>query len=82
MSCCFDSKPIYLTRLLNWWPLYREGNTIIIQNELIVGESYGKIIGNKIFSLETCYDFIQPRKISKSKYKPSEWEIDLYESFK
>jgi hypothetical protein len=63
-----------------WWPLYKEGNQIFIQNELIAGDEYVKWIGHKIFSPETCYNFVTPRVTETPEgYRVSEWAITVPE---
>ena len=70
-----------LAPLINWWPLYKEGNEVFIYNELIVGESYERRIGQGHFTPKTCYDFIQPRVLPEDDeedgYEVSVWVIDL-----
>jgi hypothetical protein len=81
-SCLVASvqNPYTSNRLINWWPLYKDGNKIYIRNQLIVAENYEKLIGDKVFSPETCYDFLRSKRIKATKrYKPSEWVVDLYD---
>ena len=47
--------------LIFWWILYKENNQIIIKNCLIIYNNYKKLVGNRVFSPETCYDFITPK---------------------
>lgn len=76
--------------LINWWPLYKQDNKLLIHNELIVGEDYAKTIGSKDFTVSSCYQFIQPLTPELydlsglnddpddiKVYQVSEWIIDL-----
>lgn len=67
--------------LINWWVLYKEGNIIYIQNELIVDTEYEATIGNNAFTPENCYQYIDPKRttISEGGYKISEWSVRLDE---
>lgn len=47
--------------LINLWMLYKENGKIYIQNGLIFAENYERIIQDKPFNPNTCYDFIQLR---------------------
>jgi hypothetical protein len=72
----------YLAPLINWWPLYKKGDKIFIQNELIVSEDYKKYIGDNIFSPETCYNFIQPFITQDDDGTLfSTWEVDVDPEF-
>ena len=63
---------------IEWWPMYRYRKKIYIRNNIIFGEFYKKKIGNKLFTPETCYDFVPDRTTKFSKgIKPSEWVINL-----
>jgi hypothetical protein len=63
---------------VEWWILYKEGNKLYIQNEMLFGEVYQKLVGDKIFNAQTCYNFIEPRKTySEEGDKISEWSIDI-----
>ncbi len=59
---------------VNWWVLFKEGDQIIINNRIIIEDSYTRLIGNKNFSPDNCYDFIEPRR---KKSKISEWIVEL-----
>ena len=63
---------------INWWLLYKVGDKVHIQNQLVIGEIYEKQVGDKPFNLETCYDFIPERgePYDEDGNKISEWVID------
>ncbi len=64
--------------LINWWVLYKEGNKIFVQNELIVDEVYTELIGSNSFTPETCYRYIVPRTtVTKEGLRVSEWSTIL-----
>lgn len=67
-----------IRRFINWWALYKIDEKIYIRNYLFVGDMYEDGIGNKEFTINTCYDFIPPRYIAEQgdKYAPSEWVVD------
>jgi hypothetical protein len=58
---------------IEWWVLYKKEDKVYIRNQILVDEIYENQIGNKSFTVESCYDFIHPRK---EKRKVSEWIID------
>lgn len=63
---------------LEWWALYKEGNTIFVQNYLFPAEVYQEIIGSKLFTRETCYQFIPAREtVTEEGEKVAEWKISL-----
>ena len=59
---------------IDWWPMYKIGNKIHVQNHMLFAHLYRKRIGNKEFTPDTCYDFIPSRK---QKEKVSEWVVEL-----
>lgn len=64
-------------KFIEWWPLYKIGNKIHIQNHIIIDDLYEERIGNKSFTLQTCYDFIpEYRSHTTDGNKISEWVID------
>jgi hypothetical protein len=78
-SCLITS--IYdpqMTKYLMWWLLYKVDNKVYIQNQMLFDEIYEKQIDGKVFTLETCYDFIPPRYVEENlgDQKVSEWVID------
>ena len=75
-SCLVISTqhPIKNQPFVNWWVLFREGNRIIVNNRIIIEKNYTKLIGDKNFSPDSCYDFIEPRR---KKTKISEWSVEL-----
>lgn len=64
---------------IEWWLLYKEGNIIYIQNQIVLEEIYSQLIGDKSFTSETCYNFIEPKepKLQPDGYEISEWEVKL-----
>lgn len=62
--------------LINWWPLYKVDDKIIVENCLLVGKYLTKTLDNRPFTPETCYDFIPGKSRSK---EVSKWIIDLKE---
>lgn len=65
---------------VDWWLLYKVGNDVYVQNQLIIADIYQHQIGNKSFTIDNCYDFIQPRVINEGKKedeKVSEWMVSL-----
>ncbi len=67
--------------LINWWPLYKDGDMVIIQNHLLVGDYYQKDIGNNLFLLDNCYNFIPAYQNYVDGEEVSEWRVKL-EDFK
>ncbi|HVW99300.1 MAG TPA: hypothetical protein VHA52_02505, partial [Candidatus Babeliaceae bacterium] len=64
--------------LINWWILYKIGNEIVIQNQLLVEEYYEQEIGSNSFTPENCYNFISPRvSITEEGDNVSEWIVTL-----
>ena len=62
--------------VIEWWPLYRVDNAVLIQNEKLSKKSYKKIVGKSPFTPETCYDFITPREThTKDGHEISEWSV-------
>lgn len=75
-SCLVSSiqNPHTSNPFLDWWVLYKVGNKIFIRNQLIVAENYENLIGDNVFSPESCYKFIRPRVFR------SQEEIDAEEN--
>lgn len=64
-------------KFIEWWPLYKIGNKVHIQNHLVIDDLYEEKIGNKPFTLQTCYDFIpEYRSYTSEGTKISEWVVD------
>jgi len=62
---------------IEWWILYKVDNKICLQNFIIPPDIYQEKIGNKLFTINSCYDFIPKRKThSDEGDKISEWCID------
>lgn len=66
---------------INWWLLYKVGDKIYIQNCLYLSDIYKNYIGDKIFTVENCYEFIPPRfsedDCNEEGFSVSEWVISL-----
>lgn len=61
---------------IEWWPLYRIGNTVYIQNQVVWLEEYKNRIGDKPFTPDTCYDFIHDRRtVDEDGRNLSEWSV-------
>lgn len=61
---------------MEWWPMYRVGDTIYIQNQLVWAEEYKNIIGDKPFTTDTCYDFVRERRTVNYEGTPlAEWSV-------
>ncbi|MBA3535847.1 hypothetical protein H0X48_05760 [Candidatus Dependentiae bacterium] len=58
---------------INWWPLYKIDNKILVRNQMLFAHLYRNRVGDKEFTPDTCYSFIPDRK----KKKVSEWIADL-----
>ena len=59
------------------WELYKEGDKVYIQNRLLYGRLFHKLLKKRPFTVETCYDFISPRETESDGDPISEWVIDL-----
>jgi CdiI N-terminal domain len=46
---------------VEWWLLYKIGKNIHIQYDYVFGSNHKKQIGDKLFNIRTCYDFIPER---------------------
>lgn len=71
-------------RFVAWWPLYKVGNKVYVQNHIIIEDIYDEVIGDKPFTVETCYDFIPERgePCDEDGNKISEWVVDWKQSIK
>lgn len=91
-SCLVASiqSPILSNPLINWWTLYREDKKVFIYNELITKEDYLECVGTKLFSPDSCYNFIGPQHPEDNyeyeseeereedlKYQESVWVVEL-----
>jgi len=70
-----DSDPF-----IDWWVLYKNNKTIIVYNQILLDEllekSKYKFENLSLFSIQTCYSYIGPKKLSaKINEKISKWEI-------
>ena len=45
------------------WALYKDGETVHIQNKLLFSKRFADMLKKEPFTLETCYNFINPRTI-------------------
>ena len=63
---------------IEWWKLYKIDNKIYVRNSIIIAEIYNEQIGDKPFTLQTCYDFIPERGPlhDEEGNKISEWVVD------
>lgn len=61
------------SNFLFWWPLYRVGNLVFIQNEILFFDEIDKTI-----DIENPYCFITDRETISEEGSPiSEWEIEI-----
>jgi hypothetical protein len=64
-------------KFIEWWPLYKIGNKIHVQNHIVVDDIYEEKIGNNIFTRENCYNFVpEYRSHTQDGNKISEWVVD------
>jgi hypothetical protein len=68
--------------LVELYILYKIEDTIYIQNSLITGKSYKKMIGKNPYTPETSFLYISERDNSTTKFgkfilKTSEWEVKI-----
>ena len=65
-------------KLIEWWLLYKIDDKIYIRNSILIEEIYEESIGDKLFTVNTCYDFIPDRSeiYNEDGNKISEWIID------
>ena len=62
----------------NTWVLYKDGHTVHIQNNLLMGKRFSKLLKKEPYTIETCYNFIIPRETkSDDGMQISEWDINL-----
>ena len=71
-SCLVASMTNPENPMINWWLLYKEGNKIVIRNQILFGKKWKKILATTTFNPKNCYDFIP----TNSKEKVSEWIIE------
>ncbi|HSC25055.1 MAG TPA: hypothetical protein VLB80_02460 [Candidatus Babeliales bacterium] len=69
-------------RFIEWWVLYKIDDKVYVQNQIIISDIYTERIGDKPFTLKTCYDFIPERgePYDEDGNKISEWVVDLVKS--
>lgn len=62
---------------VEWWPLYRIGNTVYIQNQIMWQEQYKDIVGDNPFTPDTCYNFVEERTtVNEEGETLAEWSVD------
>lgn len=49
--------------LINWWLIYKKNNKLYIYNHMLFQEYYIEVIGDKEFTPQTCYNFIDPEPL-------------------
>lgn len=78
-SCLVTSAQNLTTKpLVNWWVLYRHGDTIFIQNHLLFGKRFATKLAKIPFTPATCYDYIPPRETISDDGTPiSEWSVKV-----
>ena len=61
------------------WVLYKEGDTVHVQNHVLRDKRFMKLIKKQPFTLETCYNLITPREVisAGTGMEISEWITDL-----
>ena len=63
---------------INWWILYKVGDTIFVQNHLLVSYMYKEVIGEGPFTPDTCYNYIDKRIThTDDGRKISEWNVKI-----
>lgn len=64
---------------INWWLLYKVGNKVYVRNQLLIEDIYAEQIGNKIFTMQNCYEFIPSRgsKYDEDGDEISEWVVNV-----
>lgn len=60
-------------KIVTMWALYKKDGKIYIQNHMLSNSLYEKTIGKKAFTIQTCYQFVEPRGNDP---EISEWVID------
>ena len=64
--------------LVELWALYREGNMIFIQNQLLIDAPFKRQLKKRPFNKETCYSFVSKRRtVTESGRKISEWVVPM-----
>ncbi|MBS1987325.1 hypothetical protein JST99_05335 [Candidatus Dependentiae bacterium] len=63
----------------NSWILYKDGDIVHIQNTLLHGKRFSKMLKKESFTIQSCYSFITPRQTvdEEGGMKISEWDIPL-----
>lgn len=75
-NCCFIVNIQDL--FIEMWALYVDGSNIYIQNYLITDEYYKKLVGDKLLTPETSFNFIPRREtITQDGYPISEWHLKI-----
>ncbi|HRN78126.1 MAG TPA: hypothetical protein PLU71_02720 [Candidatus Dependentiae bacterium] len=47
---------------IDWWLLYKIGETIHVQNRFLFADEYQEIVGKNQFTPETCFNYIPDRQ--------------------
>ena len=77
-SCLITNFEMTRTPMIEWWILYKVGNTIYAQNELVTPNFFESFFARGEFNSQTCYDFIGPRQIvTEDGEKISEWSFEV-----
>lgn len=62
----------------NLWILYKDGDIVHMQNKILFGLRFINMLKKEPFTMETCYNFIRPRRTKTDDgMKISEWNIEL-----
>lgn len=62
-----------LANFITWWPLYRVGDTVFVQNHLLFVNTL-----NMPFNVDALQDFVRPRRtINEEGAVISEWPVAL-----
>jgi hypothetical protein len=61
-----------MRKFVEWWLLYKIDNKIYVRNKIVIEDIYLKEIGDKPFTVVSCYDFIPERG---SRFNDDGWEI-------
>ncbi len=81
-SCIVTS--VYNPQIKPWvsyWPMWKVGSKLYIENHYFLYENYKKNIKNRPFTISTCYKYIPSKSSIKAKIKPSIWIVDLPEEY-
>jgi hypothetical protein len=67
-----------MRKFIEWWVLYKIDNKIYVRNKIAIEDIYTEQIGNKPFTIHSCYDFIPERgePYDEDGNKISEWVVE------